>query len=81
MSRAAACRTQCIYTLEWLDMYTELLVRERTRDYLQEAERMRYVRRLRALRRASRLQHRAERRVIKARRRAQGLRSALEFAD
>ena len=42
-------------------MYTELLVRERTRDYLQEAERMRYVRRLRALRRASRLQHRAKR--------------------
>jgi hypothetical protein len=62
-------------------MYTELLARQRVRDYLQEAERMRYGRRLRALRRARRLENRAERRMIEARRRAQGLRSALGFAD
>ena len=62
-------------------MYTELLARERARGYLQEAERMRYARRLRALRRARRLEYRAERRLIEARRRAQGLRSGLEFAE
>ena len=62
-------------------MCTELLAREKARGYLQEAERIRYARRLRALRRAKRLEYRAERRMIKARRRAQGLRSALEFAE
>ena len=62
-------------------MHTELLARERARGYLQEAERMRYARKLRALRRARRLEYRAERRMIKARRRAQGLRSGLEFAE
>jgi len=62
-------------------MHTELLARERARGYLQEAERMRYARRLRALRRARRLEYRAERRMTKARCRAQGLRSALEFAE
>jgi hypothetical protein len=62
-------------------MCTELLAREKARGYLQEAERIRYARKLRALRRAKRLEYRAERRMIKARRRAQGLRSALEFAE
>jgi hypothetical protein len=62
-------------------MCTELFVRERAREYLQEAERMRYARRVRALRRARRLERRAERRMVEARHRAEGLRSALEFAD
>jgi hypothetical protein len=75
------CRTQCIHTMEWLDMITESLARERARDYLQEAERMRDARRLRALRRARRLGHRAERRMVEAWRRAEGLRSTLESAD
>jgi hypothetical protein len=67
--------------MEWSDMRTELLARERARDYLNEAERMRYARRLRALRRARRLERRAERRMVEAWRRAEGLRSALESAD
>jgi hypothetical protein len=62
-------------------MNAELLARERTRSYLEEAERMRYSRRLRALRRASRLERRAERRMIEARRRAAEVRSALESFD
>jgi hypothetical protein len=67
--------------MEWLEMQTELLVRERARDYLQEAERLRYVRRVRALRRAKRLERRAERRMAEAGRRVEGLRSALESAN
>jgi len=59
-------------------MHTELLARERTRSYLEEAERLRYSRRLRTLRRARRLEHRAERRMIEAWRRAAELRGALE---
>ncbi len=59
-------------------MSTEMVVRERTRSRLQEAEQLRYARRLRALRRASRLEHRAERRMVEAWRRAAELRSALE---
>ncbi len=62
-------------------MYTEMLARERTRAYLEEAERMRYSRRLQALRRARRLEHRAERRVLQAWRRAAELRGALESID
>ena len=62
-------------------MYTELLARERTRSRIQEAQQLRYSRRLRALRRASRLEHRAERRMIEAWRRSAELRSALETAD
>ena len=62
-------------------MHTELLARERVRDYLQEAERMRYSRRLRTLRRARRLEHRAERRLVQAWRRAAELRSSLETLD
>ncbi|MGH3419798.1 MAG: hypothetical protein ACRDOD_09435 [Streptosporangiaceae bacterium] len=62
-------------------MSTELLARERTRSRLQEAQQLRYTRRLRALRRASRLEVRAERRMVQAWRRAAEIRSALETAD
>jgi hypothetical protein len=62
-------------------MSTELLARERVRGRLQEAQQLRYSRRLRALRRASRLEHRAERRMIEAWRRSAELRNALETAD
>ena len=62
-------------------MSTELLARERTRSRLQEAQQLRYTRRLRALRRASRLEARAERRMVQAWRRAAEIRSALETAD
>jgi hypothetical protein len=62
-------------------MHPELLARERTRSYLEEAQRLRYSRKLRALRRASRLESRAERRMVAAWRRAAELRSALEIAD
>ena len=62
-------------------MYPELLARERTRSYLEEAHRLRYSRRLRALRRAKRLESRAERRMVAAWRRAAELRSTLEIAD
>ena len=47
-------------------MLTELLARERMRDDMQRARQLRYSRRLRALRRAQRLEHRAERRMVKA---------------
>jgi hypothetical protein len=67
--------------MEWLEMQSELLARERARDYLQEAERLRYARRIRALRRARRLERRAERRMAEAGRRVEGLRSALESAN
>ena len=62
-------------------MRPELLARERTRSYLEEAQRMRYSRKLRALRRARRLESRAERRMVAAWRRAADLRSTLEIAD
>ena len=57
-----------------LEMRTELLARERIRANLQQAEQLRYSRRVRALRRASRLEHRAERRMVAAWRRAAELR-------
>jgi hypothetical protein len=62
-------------------MHPEMLARERTRSHLEEAQRMRYARKLRALRRARRLEGRAERRMVKARRRAAELRGVLEIAD
>ena len=62
-------------------MSTEMVVRERMRSRLQEAQQLRYSRRLRALRRASRLEHRAERRMVEAWRRSAELRSTLETAD
>jgi len=62
-------------------MRTEMLARERMRTRLQEAEQLRFSRRMRALRRASRLESRAERRMVDAGRRAAELRGALETAD
>jgi hypothetical protein len=62
-------------------MCTELLARERTRSNLEEAGRLRYTRRLRMLRRATRLERRAERRMIEAWRRTAELRNALESAE
>ena len=62
-------------------MSTELLARERVRSRLQDAQQLRYSRRLRALRRASRLEARAERRMVQAWRRAADIRSTLETAD
>jgi hypothetical protein len=70
-----------MHTMEWPDMVSELLARERARSYLDEARRLRYSRRLRALRRARRLESRAERRMVQAWRRAAELRGALEIAD
>jgi len=62
-------------------MRTEQLARERTRGTMAEAEQLRYSRRLRALRRASRLERKAERRMVEAWRRAAELRDAVEPAD
>ena len=62
-------------------MVPELLARERARSYLDEAQRLRYSRRLRALRRARRLESRAERRMVEAWRRAAALCGALEITD
>jgi hypothetical protein len=62
-------------------VFTEQLARERTRSNLEQAERLRYSRRLRALRRAQRLEHRAERRMLQAWRRTAELREAIESAD
>jgi hypothetical protein len=62
-------------------MHSEMMVRERMRTNLQEAEQLRYSRRMRALRRAIRLESRAERRMVEAWRRAAELRGALEIAD
>jgi len=62
-------------------MSTELLARERTRSYLEDAQRLRYSRKLRALRRARRLEQRAERRMVAAWHRTAELRSAVEAAN
>jgi len=62
-------------------LFTEQLARERTRDNLEQAERLRQSRRLLTLRRARRLERRAERRMLKAWRRAAELRAAIEAAD
>ena len=75
------CRTQCIHNGVVFQMRTELLARERMRANLQQAEQLRYSRRMRSLRRASRLEHRAERRMVAAWRRTAELRGALETAD
>ena len=56
----------------------EELARERTRDRLERAGQLQHSRRLRALRRASRMEHKAERKMFEAWRRAAELRSGLE---
>ena len=58
---------------------TEQLARERTRSNLEQAERLRFSRRLRTLRRAKRLEHRAERRMLEAWRRAAELRESVDY--
>jgi hypothetical protein len=66
--------------MEWSVMvFTEQLARERTRSNLEQAERLRYSRRLRTLRRAKRLEHRAERRMLEAWRRAAELRESVDY--
>jgi WhiB family transcriptional regulator, redox-sensing transcriptional regulator len=62
-------------------MRTEQLAIQRTHSIIQEAEQLRYSRRLRSLRRARRLERKAERRLIEAWSRAAELRSAIESAD
>jgi hypothetical protein len=59
----------------------EQLVSERTRDNIELAEQLRYSRRLRTLRRARRMEHKAERRMIRAWRRAVELHSEIESLD
>ena len=54
----------------------EKLVSERSRSHLEQAEQLRHERRVRAIRRARRLESRAERRMLKARRRIADLRGA-----
>ena len=54
---------------------------ERIRDNIELAEQLRYTRRLRALRRARRMEHKAERRMIRAWRRAAELRTEIESLD
>ena len=69
-----------MHTTEWSVMvFTEQLARERTRSNLEQAEQLRYSRRLRALRRARRLEHRAERRMLEAWRRAAELRESVDY--
>ncbi len=56
----------------------EELVRQRTRDRLERAGQLQHSRRLRTLRRASRMEHKAERKMFEAWSRAAELRSGLE---
>jgi hypothetical protein len=57
------------------------LAAEHSRSTLQRAEQMRSSRRLLTLRRARRMEHKAERRLIEAWRRTAALRELLESAD
>jgi len=59
----------------------EQLASERTRDSIELAEQLRYSRRMRTLRRARRMERKAERRMIRAWRRAAELRSEIESLD
>jgi hypothetical protein len=59
----------------------EELASERTRGFLEQAEQMRHTRRLRTLRRARRIETRAEHRMVQAWRRAATLRSGLESLE
>jgi hypothetical protein len=59
----------------------EELASERSRSRIKQAEQLGYSRRVRALRRARRLERRAERRLIAAWRRAAELRGAVEPAE
>ena len=57
------------------------LATEESRSKIEQAERMRPSRRLLTLRRARRMEYKAERRMIEAWRRAAELRGRLESAD
>jgi hypothetical protein len=59
----------------------EELASEQSRRRIEQAEQLRHSRRVRILRRARRMEHRAERRMIAAWRRAAELRSAVEPAE
>ena len=59
----------------------EELANERARSIVEQAQRRRHTRRVRLLRRARRLESRAERRMIAAWRRAAELRGAVQAAD
>jgi hypothetical protein len=59
----------------------EQLASERTRSNLERAEQLRHWRRQRTLRRAQRIEQRAERRMIQAWRRAAELRTKIESLD
>jgi hypothetical protein len=59
----------------------EQLARDRTRDNIELAEQLRPARRLRALRRARRMEVRAERQLLDASRRAAKFRRKLEYLD
>jgi hypothetical protein len=59
----------------------EQLARERTRSNQEWAEQLRHSRRQRALRRARRMEYKAERRMIKAWRRGAELRARIGFPD
>ena len=61
--------------------FIEELAQERSRDTIELAERMRPARRLATLRRARRLETRAERRMVEAWRRTAELSTAMELAD
>jgi hypothetical protein len=61
--------------------FTEQLAAERTRSNIELAQQLKYSRRLRALRRARRMERKAERRMIAAWHRAAELRGAVEPAD
>jgi hypothetical protein len=59
----------------------EQLASERTRDNIELAQQLRHSRRMRTLRRARRMEQKAERRMIRAWRRAAELRSGIESLD
>ncbi len=59
----------------------EELANERIRSAIQLAEQLRPARRLRMLRRAARIERKAERRLIQAWHRAEELRGAFDLAD
>jgi hypothetical protein len=62
-------------------MLLEELATEESRSKIELAERLRPSRRLLTLRRARRMEHKAERRMIEAWRRAAELRDTIESAD
>jgi hypothetical protein len=59
----------------------EELASERSRSRIEQAEQLRYWRRVRMLRRARRAERKAERRMIAAWRRSEELREVLEPAE